>query len=78
MKEKPDQTLSEFGKCAMSLAELLEHDPQLGLIEQIFIENHIHVLHLAYSTWKRRNTAGKDQPTDASGSKTKEDPPRRN
>ena len=49
----------------MALAEMLESDPRFGLIEQVFIENHIHILQSAYSTWKRRNTPKKDQPTDS-------------
>jgi hypothetical protein len=42
---------------------MLERDPQLGLIEQVFIENHIHILQSAYNTWKRRNASSKkDRP----------------
>lgn len=54
MTEKADGTLSEFGKNSMALAELLERNMQIGLLEQIFIENHIHILQSAYGSWKRR------------------------
>jgi hypothetical protein len=64
MPEKLNRTLSDFGKSSMALAEMLESDPRFGLIEQVFIENHIHILQSAYNTWKRRNTPKKDQPTD--------------
>jgi len=39
----------------MALAERLEHDAQYGLIEQVFIENHIHIIQSVYSSWKRRH-----------------------
>ena len=40
----------------MALVQRLEeNDSQFGLIEQVFIENHIHIIQSAYSTWKRRN-----------------------
>jgi len=39
----------------MALVERLEGDPQFGLIEQVFIENHIHIIQSAYSSWKRRH-----------------------
>jgi len=62
MPEKLNRTLSDFGKSSMALAEMLEGDPSFGLIEQVFIENHIHILQSAYNTWKRRNTPKKDHP----------------
>ena len=66
MPEKLNRTLSDFGKSSMALAEMLEGDTRFGLIEQVFIENHIHILQSAYNTWKRRNTPRKEQPTDPS------------
>jgi len=36
------------------MAERLEEDSPFGLIEQVFIENHIHIIQSAYSSWKRR------------------------
>jgi len=59
MSEKPDKSLSEFGRSIIALAETLETNPDLGLIEQIFIENHMHILQSAYGTWQRRNKASK-------------------
>ena len=58
---KPNPTLSEFGKCTLALTELLGADPPLDIIEQIFLENHIHVLQLAYGAWKRRNNPERTQ-----------------
>jgi hypothetical protein len=59
MNEKPDKTLSEFGRSIIALAETLQSNPDFGVIEQIFIENHMHILQSAYGTWQRRNKANK-------------------
>jgi len=55
MSHATDKALSDFGKSAMALVQRLEGDPQFGLIEQVFIENHIHIIQSAYSSWKRRH-----------------------
>jgi hypothetical protein len=54
MSQATDRVLSDFGKSTMALAERLEGDSQYGLIEQVFIENHIHIIQTVYSSWKRR------------------------
>lgn len=46
-------TLSEFGKCTLALAEWLEKHPSLDINEQLFIENHILILKLAHAAWIR-------------------------
>lgn len=58
MPERPRSCLGKFGKSLVILVKLLEQNPSLGLIEQIFTENHIHILHMAYYSWKLRQ----DQP----------------
>lgn len=52
----PNRTrlLPELGRLTMELKSWLEKDPQLDLTDQMFIENHLHVLHLSYATWKVR------------------------
>ena len=55
MSYATDRILSDFGKSAMALAERLEEDPRFGLIEQVFIENHMPIIQSAYSSWKRRH-----------------------
>lgn len=55
MSHATDRILSDFGKSVMALAERLDDDPHFGLIEQVFIENHIHIIQSTYSTWKRRH-----------------------
>lgn len=54
MSNTTDRILSDFGKSSMALALRLENEPDFGLIEQVFIENHIHIIQSAYSSWKRR------------------------
>jgi hypothetical protein len=54
MSNTTDRILSDFGKCSMALAQRLEEEPHFGLIEQVFIENHLHIIQSAYSSWKRR------------------------
>ena len=55
MSHGVDQNLSEFAKATMALAQRLEENPELGLFEQVFIENHIHIIQSVYSSWKRRH-----------------------
>lgn len=62
---KPNPTLAEFGKCTLALTELLGEDVPLDIIEQVFLENHIHVIRLAYGAWKRRNSPQGTQGPDA-------------
>jgi hypothetical protein len=54
MPESPDPVLLLFGKSSMALVELLEQNPSFGPVEQMLIENHLHILHMAYYSWKRR------------------------
>ena len=46
--------LTDFSKSARLLAQWLEEGPKLGTIEQIALENHIHVIHFSYGAWKRQ------------------------
>jgi hypothetical protein len=57
MSTTGDRILSDFGKSTMALAQRLEEEPDFGLIEQVFIENHIHILQSAYGSWKRRRVS---------------------
>lgn len=64
MPKRPNQTLSDFGKSAMALVERLQEEPRIDVIEQVFIENHLHILQSAYSSWKRRNTKQAERPAN--------------
>lgn len=52
---KRHKSMSEFAHSTLSLTEFLEEDPELDIVEQIFIENHIYVVRSAYGAWKRRH-----------------------
>jgi hypothetical protein len=54
-KKETDQTVKEFGQCALALCEVLHRDRPLDEMESLFIDNHIQVLEMAYSQWKRKN-----------------------
>lgn len=62
MPESPDPVLLTFGRSVIALADLLEQNPQFGPMEQMLIENHLHILHMAYHTWKRRQGLVQDPP----------------
>jgi len=47
------QILPSFGKASLALADFLREADTLDMEDQIFIENHLVILQLAYSTWKR-------------------------
>ena len=44
----------EFGKLIQDMTKWLEHDPKLDLVDQLFIENHLQVVRMAYAGWKSR------------------------
>jgi hypothetical protein len=54
-KAQIDRTLTQFGRCTLALCDLLHADEELGEIERLFIDNHIAVLHMAYSQWQRKH-----------------------
>jgi hypothetical protein len=50
-----DEVLSDFAKAVLELAETLERDVAFDPIDQVVIENLMHVAQGSYSNWKRRN-----------------------
>ena len=50
-----DRTLKEFGKCTLALCDVLHGDEPLDNMAVLFIDNHIQVLQMAYSQWKRKH-----------------------
>jgi hypothetical protein len=50
-----DNTLREFGKCAVALRNVLHQDRALNEVELLYIENHFQVLQMAYLRWKRKH-----------------------
>ncbi len=49
-----DHTLKDFGKCCLALCEVLDSDRALDEMELLFIDNHPHVLPMAYQQRKRK------------------------
>ena len=54
-KKGIDNTLMQFGKCTLALCDVLHEDTSLDHLEQLFIDNHIQVLQMAYLQWKRKH-----------------------
>jgi hypothetical protein len=50
-----DNTLREFGKCAVALRDVLYQDRSLTEAEFLFMDNHFQVLQMAYLRWKRKH-----------------------
>ena len=53
--KETDNTLREFGKCAVALRNVLYQDQLLTEPEFVFIDNHFQVLQMAYLRWKRKH-----------------------
>jgi hypothetical protein len=53
---KPNPDLTELGKRILVMTDQLKKDLPLDQAEQMFIENHLCVIWMAYAAWKRRNT----------------------
>ena len=54
-QNETDNPLSEFGKCAVALRNLLYQDRDINEVEFHFIDNHFQVLEMAYFRWKRKH-----------------------
>ncbi|HSF67709.1 MAG TPA: hypothetical protein VLA67_09820 [Nitrospiraceae bacterium] len=48
--------VTDFEKCARSLAQWLDGEPPLSTMEQLSLENHLHVIHLSYGAWKHKQS----------------------
>jgi hypothetical protein len=59
-KKQTDNTLREFGKCAVALRDVLYQDRPLNKVEFLFMDNHFLVLQMAYYRWKRKHIGPAD------------------
>jgi hypothetical protein len=50
-----DAVLTEFSHSTKALTDLLQAQTPLTAVDQLIIENHLHVIFLAYSAWKRQH-----------------------
>ena len=49
------KVLLEFAMWSQALSTLLEGDSHLDLVEQVYLEQQILLVRLAYSSWRRRH-----------------------
>ena len=54
-KNEMDTTLREFGRCAVALRNGLDEDKSLDEVELLFVENHFHIVQIAFLQWKRKH-----------------------
>jgi hypothetical protein len=52
---EPEEILRVFAKHAVALRNVLYEDKPLNEMELVFIENHFHVLEMAFLRWKRQH-----------------------
>lgn len=50
-KKRP--ALASFGRASIALTDFLREAETLDMEDQMFIENHLVIVQLAYSTWRR-------------------------
>ena len=48
--------VQRFGECAVALRDILYQDAPLSEEECLHIDNHFHVLEMAYLRWKRKHS----------------------
>ena len=48
--------LSDLRRATLELRKWMEKNPQIDIMDQVFIENTIQMLQMTYTTWKSRNT----------------------
>jgi len=51
-QNETDSTLRDFGRCAVALRNVLDENRSLDDMCLLFIENHLHVVQMAYLRWK--------------------------
>ena len=49
-------SLKRFAECAVAMRNILQQDGEIGEAEFAFIDNHFHVLEMAYFRWKQKRT----------------------
>jgi hypothetical protein len=51
----PDQILDDLRKLTQQLNSWMEKNPHLTIIDEVVLENNIHMLQMIYTAWKSRN-----------------------
>ncbi|HKT35043.1 MAG TPA: hypothetical protein VJR03_09440 [Nitrospira sp.] len=53
---KRNKVLTDLRRVTLEVKKWMEKNPQLDIMDQVFIENNIQMLHMTYASWKSRNT----------------------
>jgi hypothetical protein len=53
---KRSKILTDLRRATLEVKKWMEKNPQLDVMDQIFIENDIQMLQMTYASWKSRNT----------------------
>jgi hypothetical protein len=48
------ELLTDLGKVTQGLKTWLERNPQIDMIDQLYIENHIQLVRMTYAAWKAK------------------------
>jgi hypothetical protein len=54
-----NELLTDLGRVTQGLREWLEENPQIDIIDQLYIENHIALVRMSYSAWKSKQPENK-------------------
>jgi hypothetical protein len=49
-------SFKRFAECAVAMRNILQQDGEVDEAEFAFIDNHFHVLEMAYFRWKQKRT----------------------
>jgi len=57
------QLLAELGRVAQQFKAWLDTEPQIDLMDQVSIDNHLAIFYICYGTWKAKyGTSWRDRP----------------
>ena len=55
-RQEESNSLTRFAECAVAMRNILQQDGEIGEAEFAFMDNHFHVLEMAYFRWKQKQT----------------------
>jgi hypothetical protein len=55
-RHEESTTLRRFAECAVAMRNILQQDGEIGEAEFAFMDNHFHVLEMAYFRWKQKQS----------------------
>jgi len=54
-----NELLTNLGRVTQGLRKWLEENPQIDMIDQLYIENHLELVRMSYSAWKSKQPENK-------------------